>query len=92
MKFTAIALAVAALTSSVASALAPVDGYKILATYPHSTDSYTEGFYYQNGAFVEEAVLVVEAFGVTVGGVGKSGDYFVAIDGSQCGGGVGQYP
>ena len=32
---------------------APVNTYKIIAKYPHSTDSYTEGFFYLNGHFYE---------------------------------------
>ncbi|MGA8029667.1 MAG: glutaminyl-peptide cyclotransferase [Bryobacteraceae bacterium] len=32
---------------------APVRGYKILAKYPHSTESYTEGFFYFGGLFYE---------------------------------------
>ena len=32
---------------------APVSGYKVVAKYPHSTDSYTEGFLYLNGLFYE---------------------------------------
>lgn len=32
---------------------APVSGYKIVARYPHSTDSYTEGFFYLDGLFYE---------------------------------------
>jgi glutaminyl-peptide cyclotransferase len=32
---------------------APVDGYKVVATYSHSTDSYTEGFLYLDGRFYE---------------------------------------
>ncbi len=32
---------------------APIYGYKIVATYPHSTDSYTEGFFYLDGIFYE---------------------------------------
>jgi glutaminyl-peptide cyclotransferase len=35
------------------SSSAPVDGYKLIATYPHSMDSYTEGFFYLNGMFYE---------------------------------------
>ena len=31
----------------------PVYGYKVVATYPHSTSSYTEGFLYLNGLFYE---------------------------------------
>lgn len=67
MKLSSIALAIALLTPSVAPALAPLDGYKVVATFPHSTDSYTEGFYYQNGLFYEgtglkgnSAVLVIQ--------------------------------
>jgi len=32
---------------------APVYGYKVVAKYPHSTGSYTEGFLYLNGLFYE---------------------------------------
>jgi glutamine cyclotransferase len=46
---------------------APVSSYKIVAEFPHSTDSYTEGFFYRDGLFYEgtgikgnSAVLVVE--------------------------------
>lgn len=70
MKFSPIVLAIALLASPVprtASALAPIDSYKVVATFPHSTDSYTEGFYYQNGLFYEgtglkgnSAVLVIQ--------------------------------
>jgi glutaminyl-peptide cyclotransferase len=42
----------AVLTVGCASA-APVAGYKVVAEYPHSTDSYTEGFLYLNGLFYE---------------------------------------
>ena len=31
----------------------PVYGYKVIATFPHSTSSYTEGFFYLNGLFYE---------------------------------------
>lgn len=48
-------------------AAAPVSGYKVVAQLPHSTDSYTEGFFYRNGLFYEgtglkgsSAILVVE--------------------------------
>jgi glutaminyl-peptide cyclotransferase len=34
-------------------ASAPVMGYKVVAKYPHSTGSYTEGFFYFNGLFYE---------------------------------------
>jgi glutamine cyclotransferase len=36
-----------------ATAGAPVSGYTIVAKYPHSTDSYTEGFIYKDGLFYE---------------------------------------
>ena len=32
---------------------APVTGYRIIARFPHSTDSYTEGFFYLDGLFYE---------------------------------------
>ncbi len=32
---------------------APIDGYKVVAKYLHSTDSYTEGFFYLDGLFYE---------------------------------------
>jgi len=31
----------------------PVYGYRVVATYPHSADSYTEGFFYLDGMFYE---------------------------------------
>ncbi len=34
-------------------AATPVYGYRVVAIYPHSTDSYTEGFFYSNGLFYE---------------------------------------
>ena len=46
---------------------APVDGYKVVATFPHATDSYTEGLFYLDGLFYEgtgmkgrSGVLVVD--------------------------------
>jgi glutamine cyclotransferase len=46
---------------------APVSSYKIVAEYPHSTGSYTEGFFYRDGLFYEgtglkgrSAILVIE--------------------------------
>ena len=36
-----------------APAQTPVYGYKVIATFPHSTSSYTEGFFYLNGLFYE---------------------------------------
>ncbi len=35
------------------AAPAPVEGYKVVATYPHATTSYTEGFFYLDGLFYE---------------------------------------
>ena len=32
---------------------APIYSYKVVATYPHSTDSYTEGLFYLDGIFYE---------------------------------------
>jgi glutaminyl-peptide cyclotransferase len=34
-------------------AAAPILGYKVVAHYPHSTDNYTEGFFYLDGLFYE---------------------------------------
>ena len=48
---TKVALALALLVANCAAA--PVYGYKVIAKYPHSTDSYTEGFFYLNGLFYE---------------------------------------
>ena len=46
---------------------APVSSYKIVAQFPHSTNSYTEGFFYRDGLFYEgtglkgsSAILVIE--------------------------------
>lgn len=39
-------------------AAAPVHGYKIIAKYPHSTQNYTEGFFYLGGLFYEGTGLV----------------------------------
>jgi glutamine cyclotransferase len=47
-----LSLAVALIAISAASA-APVDRYRIVAKYPHSTDNYTEGFFYLDGLFYE---------------------------------------
>src|SRR5258708_13372173 len=32
---------------------APIYGYRVVATFPHSTDSYREGFFYLDGIFYE---------------------------------------
>jgi glutaminyl-peptide cyclotransferase len=53
----AIALLVALLCMGCAVA-APVDGYRVVATYPHSTTSYTEGFFYLGGLFYEGTGIV----------------------------------
>jgi glutamine cyclotransferase len=45
-------LGLAACLLSVATA-APTLGYKVVARYPHSTESYTEGFLYLDGLFYE---------------------------------------
>jgi glutamine cyclotransferase len=36
-----------------AAATAPVSSYRIVARFPHSTESYTEGFFYLDGLFYE---------------------------------------
>ena len=41
------------LTSTLCAAATPVYTYKVIAKYPHSTGSYTEGFFYMNGDFYE---------------------------------------
>ena len=48
-----LALAACLLCADRASAAAPVLSYKVVAEYPHSTDSYTEGFLYLDGLFYE---------------------------------------
>ncbi len=50
----AACLALAASVFQVAhAATAPTFGYKVVAKYPHSTESYTEGFFYLDGLFYE---------------------------------------
>ena len=48
-----VTLAIAASLVSAKCEAAPVSGYRIVATYPHSTNSYTEGFFYFDGLFYE---------------------------------------
>jgi glutamine cyclotransferase len=48
-----LALVACLLSADCAAATAPTMGYKIVARYPHSTDSYTEGFLYLDGLFYE---------------------------------------
>ncbi len=63
---------------------APVSTYKVIARYPHSTSSYTEGFFYANGLFYEgtgmrghSALLAIEpATGKIVQQADLNGDYF----------------
>ena len=43
----------AAVFAQPAQAAPPVYGYKVVATYPHSTSSYTEGLLYLDGRFYE---------------------------------------
>jgi glutamine cyclotransferase len=57
---TAVSIASTALLFFIVSArclAAPVYGYKVVAKYPHSTASYTEGFFYLNGLFYESTGL-----------------------------------
>jgi glutamine cyclotransferase len=50
----ALSLALAAvLVRSGYAAAAPTMGYKVVARFPHSTESYTEGFFYRDGLFYE---------------------------------------
>ena len=46
-------IALAAFSSVCLAVAAPVSGYRIVARYPHSTESYTEGFFYLGGLFYE---------------------------------------
>src|SRR5271156_3855505 len=50
--FLSLTLIVSLFGGAYASA-APIYGYKVVAKYPHSTESYTEGFFYLNGIFYE---------------------------------------
>lgn len=47
------ALVFSGLFIPLAAAAAPVSHYKIVATYPHATSSYTEGLFYLDGLFYE---------------------------------------
>lgn len=44
---------IALLAALTALPAAPVHGYRVVAKYPHSTDNYTEGFFYLDGLFYE---------------------------------------
>ena len=46
-------LTAASLSQAAAPAISPVSGYTVVAKYPHSTESYTEGFFYLDGLFYE---------------------------------------
>lgn len=53
------ACALVALVACAGGAVAaPVEGYRVVAKYPHSTASYTEGFFYLDGLFYEGTGLV----------------------------------
>jgi glutamine cyclotransferase len=47
-----LVLAAGLINGSYATA-APTSGYKVVARFPHSTESYTEGFFYRDGLFYE---------------------------------------
>jgi glutamine cyclotransferase len=74
----------AALVSGATGQTAPVYGYKVVARYPHSRESYTEGFFYRGGAFYEgtgregqSAVLVIDPLTAKVlRSRSLSGEYF----------------
>jgi glutamine cyclotransferase len=51
--FAACVALIACLLTVDFAAGAPTMGYKVVAKYPHSTDSYTEGFLYRDGLFYE---------------------------------------
>jgi glutaminyl-peptide cyclotransferase len=50
-------LLLAALACGGRAFAAPVLGYQVVAKYPHSTESYTEGFFYRDGLFYESTGL-----------------------------------
>jgi glutamine cyclotransferase len=53
VRFTKALLTELALLLALPCLAAPVNTYKVINKYPHSTDSYTEGFFYLNGLFYE---------------------------------------
>ncbi len=81
VRILAIAIPLLSLTGGVA---APVSGYKVVAKFPHSKESYTEGFFYRDGMFYEgtglkghSALSVVEPeTGKVVQRVGLPAQYF----------------
>jgi len=48
-----LCLSVGLCASAIRASAAPVEGYRVVAQYPHSTGSYTEGFLYLDGLFYE---------------------------------------
>ncbi len=48
-----VGLTLAAGLGSMNCVAAPILGYRVVAKYPHSVDSYTEGFFYLGGLFYE---------------------------------------
>lgn len=52
-RFTTVLVLVACVLSVDCVAAAPTMGYTVVAKYPHSTESYTEGFLYLDGLFYE---------------------------------------
>lgn len=46
------------------AAPAPIEGYRVVATSPHSTANYTEGFFYLDGLFYEGTGIVGQFFGI----------------------------
>jgi glutamine cyclotransferase len=71
-------------TVSMRCVAAPVYTYKVVATYPHSTSSYTEGFFYLNGLFYEstglegrsEVLAITPATGKPIQQVSLAPNYF----------------
>src|SRR5580658_5004341 len=74
----------AALSLLSCAATAPVSSYQIVARYPHSTESYTEGLFYLDGLFYEgtglnghSALMVIEpGTGRVLQRVDLPGQYF----------------
>jgi glutaminyl-peptide cyclotransferase len=71
-------------SAAAAPASAPVYGYRVVGRFPHSTKSYTEGFFYRDGMFYEgtgreghSAVLVIDpATGAILQHRDLAGEYF----------------
>jgi glutamine cyclotransferase len=56
--YRAVLAVLAIIARSSCAIAAPVDGYRVVATYPHSTVNYTEGFFYLDGMFYEGTGIV----------------------------------